>query len=104
MIGALQRRYETFFADRPGVPFAVADAGAEPHRFGAGEPVFTITVRDPRAAKALTSLDQFGVAVAYLEGWLDIDGDLATARKMRRFFREIHPVKWASQFVPALVK
>jgi len=104
MIGALQRRYETYFADRPGVPFAVADAGAQPHRFGAGDPLFTITVRDPRAAKALTSLDQFGVAVAYLEGWLDVDGDLGEALRMRTFFHDIHPIKWLSQFAPALVK
>ncbi|HEY7175356.1 MAG TPA: class I SAM-dependent methyltransferase [Micromonosporaceae bacterium] len=104
MIGALQRRYQTFFADRPGVPFAVADAGGEPHRFGTGDPAFTITVTDPRGAEALKSLDQFAVAVGYLEGWLDVDGDLAAALRMRQFFHDIHPVKWAQQFVPALLK
>lgn len=104
MIAALQRRYESFFPGTAGIPFAVADVGAQPLRFGEGEPVFTITIRDPRGAKALGSLDQFGVAVAYLEGWLDVDGDLAAALKMRRFFRDLHPVKWVSQFVPALIK
>jgi cyclopropane-fatty-acyl-phospholipid synthase len=108
MISALQRRYQSFFANRPGVPFAVtdrsADAGAAAHRFGSGDPTFTITVCDERGASALASLDQFGVAVAYLEGWIDIDGDIEAALRMRSFFHDVHPVKWASQFVPALLK
>ena len=57
---------------------------------------------DARGAKALATLDQFGVAVAYLEGWLDVDGDLAAALRMRRFFRDIHPIAWVSQFAPSL--
>ena len=104
MIAALQRRYQSFFAGEPAIPFAVAPAGGDPHRFGDGEPAFTITVRDERGAKALGGLDQFGVAVAYLEGWIDVEGDLATALKMRRFFHDFHPVAWVSQFVPSLLR
>jgi cyclopropane-fatty-acyl-phospholipid synthase len=105
MIASLQRRYHSFFAGGPAIPFAVAPRpGAPAHAFGSGEPVFTITVTDPRGAKALAGLDQFGVAVAYLEGWLDVEGDLATALKMRRFFRDFHPVAWVSQFAPALIR
>src|SRR5437899_1551109 len=105
MIAPLQRRYQTFFAGRPAVPFAVAPRpGAPAHAFGPGEPVFTITITDARGAKALAGLDQFGVAVAYLEGWLDVDGDLAVALKMRRFFRDFHPISWVSQFAPALIR
>jgi cyclopropane-fatty-acyl-phospholipid synthase len=104
MIAALQRRYQSFFAGEPAIPFAVAPAGSEPHTFGSGEPVFTITVRDHRGAKALGGLDQFGIAVAYLEGWIDVEGDLATALRMRRFFHDFHPVAWVSQFAPSLLR
>ncbi len=105
MISALQRRYREFFAASPAIPFAVAPApGAPAHAFGSGAPEFTITVLDGRGERALASLDQFGVAVAYLEGWLDVDGDLAVALKMRKFFRDFHPVAWASRFAPALVR
>jgi cyclopropane-fatty-acyl-phospholipid synthase len=103
LIGALQRRYQQFFASRPEIPFAVVTADRE-HRLGPGEPQFTITVRDWRGARALAGLDQFGVAVAYLQGWLDVDGDLIAALKMRNFFRDFHPVAWVSQFAPALVR
>jgi cyclopropane-fatty-acyl-phospholipid synthase len=105
LIAPLQRRYQKFFAGRPAVPFAVAPRpGAPAHPFGSGDPAFTITVTDSRGAKALAGLDQFGVAVAYLEGWLEVDGDLVTALKMRRFFHDIHPIAWVSQFAPALLR
>src|SRR5262249_6497740 len=105
MISAMQRRYQRFFGTRPPVPFAVAPAAGGPaHAFGTGEPAFTIPVRDPRGARALAGLDQFQVAVAYLNGWLDVDGDVATALKMRTFFRDVHPIAWLSQFAPALIR
>ena len=102
MISALQGRYQSFFASSTAIPFAVA-ADGHSHTFGSGHPEFTILVKDSHGAKALASLDQFGVAVAYLNGSLDVEGDLAAALKMRDFFRDIHPIKWASQFVPALI-
>lgn len=101
MIAALQRRYQEFFAARPAVPFAVATAGSPAHVFGTGEPVFTIEVKDRRGAKALAGLDQFAVAVAYLQGWLDVHGDMAAALKMRAFFRDFHPIKFLARFTPA---
>jgi cyclopropane-fatty-acyl-phospholipid synthase len=104
-ISALQRRYDTFFATRPEVPFAVTPAGGSVHSFGTGEPLFTIRVTDPRGEKALAGLDQFSVAVAYLQGWLDVEGDLAAVLKMRSFFNDFHPIAFLSRFTPgALLK
>ena len=104
VVSALARRYDTFFASRTAIPFAVAMAGSPAHTFGTGDPQFTITVHDPRGAKALAGLDQFGVAVAYLQGWLDVEGDLAAALKMRAFFTDFHPIAWLGRFLPALVR
>ncbi|HEU4421386.1 MAG TPA: class I SAM-dependent methyltransferase [Pilimelia sp.] len=103
-VAALQRRYHTFFLSRPAIPFAVASAGGAAHAFGSGEPAFTITIKDARGAKALAALDQFRVAVAYLEGWLDVDGDLAAALRMRQFFSDFHPVAWLINFAPAVIR
>ena len=100
VVAALQRRYQTFFATEPAIPFAVAPAAGSAHAFGAGDPAFTITIKDARGAKALAALDQFQVAVAYLQGWLDVDGDLAAALKMRRFFPDFHPIAWLARFAP----
>jgi cyclopropane-fatty-acyl-phospholipid synthase len=101
VIAAVQRRYQTFFASRPAVPFAVEPAvGLPATAFGTGDPAFTIRVTDDRGAKALAGLDQFGVAVAYLNGWLDVDGDLGEALKMRTFFRDFHPIAFVGRVVP----
>jgi len=102
VVAALQRRYRSFFADRTPIPFAVTTLDGVTHPLGGGEPVFTIEVKDPRGARALASLDQFAVAVSYLGGGLDLQGDLATALRMRKFFRDVHPVAWLTQFGPAL--
>ncbi|GAA3762732.1 cyclopropane-fatty-acyl-phospholipid synthase [Plantactinospora mayteni] len=103
-VSALQRRYQTFFGTGPGVPFAVAPAGGPVRTFGTGKPQFTIVVKDERGAKALAALDQFAVAVAYLQGSLDVDGDLAAALRMRSFFTDRHPIAFLGRFVPALLR
>ncbi|MGI5149078.1 class I SAM-dependent methyltransferase [Plantactinospora sp. CA-294935] len=103
-VSALQRRYQTFFGTGPGVPFAVAPAGGSVRTFGTGEPQFTIVVKDDRGAKALAALDQFAVAVAYLQGSLDVEGDLAAALRMRSFFTDRHPIAFLGRFVPALLR
>jgi cyclopropane-fatty-acyl-phospholipid synthase len=105
LIRTLDRRYGTYFADRPPVTFAVAAPGeGQAHTFGPGEPVFTITVRDVRGTRALASLDQLQVAVAYLRGHLDLDGDVQAVLAMRRFFPDLHPIAWLARFAPALLR
>jgi cyclopropane-fatty-acyl-phospholipid synthase len=104
VVAALQRRYHTFFQSRPAIPFAVTSASGAAHSFGNGDPAFTITIKDARGAKALAALDQFRVAVAYLEGWLDVEGDLSAALRMRQFFSDFHPIAWLTNFAPALIR
>jgi cyclopropane-fatty-acyl-phospholipid synthase len=104
LVPVLDRRYRAYFADRTPVSFALRDAGADVHTFGPDEPVFTITVNDDRGAKALASLDQLQVAIAYLKGSLDLDGDLVTALSMRKFFPDFHPIAWLGRFAPALLR
>jgi cyclopropane-fatty-acyl-phospholipid synthase len=107
LLRTLERRYRTYFDTRAPITFAVRPGGgtsAEPaHVLGPDqEPAFTISVLDERGAKALASLDQFQVAIAYLKGWIDLDGDLVTALAMRKFFPDFHPVAWLGRFTPAL--
>jgi cyclopropane-fatty-acyl-phospholipid synthase len=101
LAGRLSKRYETYFAARTPVPFVVQDLDGSSISLGAGDPVFSIRVADPRGQHALASLDQFAVGVAYLRGWLDIDGDLMTALKVRGMFHDRHPVAWMTRFIKA---
>jgi cyclopropane-fatty-acyl-phospholipid synthase len=104
LVRTLERRYRKYFFDRTPVSFAVQPAGGQSHRFGSEPPAFTIEVTDRRGAKALASLDQFQVAVAYLRGWLDLKGDLVAALSMREFFPDFHPIAWLGRFAPALIR
>jgi len=108
LIQALDRRYRTYFANRTPVTFTVrSTVGSGPareHTFGSGEPAFTVTIRDVQGGEALASLDQFQIAIAYLDGHLDLDGDLVTALAMRKFFPDFHPIAWVGRFAPALVQ
>jgi cyclopropane-fatty-acyl-phospholipid synthase len=104
VVRTLDRRYRTYFESRSPVSFAVRPLDAPAHTFGPAEPAFVITVTDRLGAKALASLDQFQIAVAYLKGWLDLDGDVMTALKMRTFFPDFHPLAWLGRFAPALLR
>jgi cyclopropane-fatty-acyl-phospholipid synthase len=108
LIQALDRRYRTYFANRTPVTFTVRStvgpAPAREHTLGTGEPAFTVTIRDLEGGEALASLDQFQIAIAYLNGHLDLDGDLVTALAMRKFFPDFHPIAWVGRFAPALVQ
>jgi cyclopropane-fatty-acyl-phospholipid synthase len=104
LLRALDRRYRTFFASRPPVSFSVRPPDGQPHTFGPDEPQFTISVHSERGAQALASLDQLRVAMAYLDGDLDVDGDIVAALAMRDFFPDFHPLAWASRFAPSLVR
>jgi cyclopropane-fatty-acyl-phospholipid synthase len=104
LVRKLERRYRSYFESRTPIAFALQPATGPAHVFGTGEPQFTITIADERGAKALDSLDQLQVAVAYLDGSLDLDGDLVTALSMRTFFPDVHPVAWLARFAPKLVR
>lgn len=95
----LERRYRTFFASHAvRIPFAVRELDGSLIHLGAGDPAFTIVVADSRGARALASLDQFAIGVAYLDGWIDIQGDLMAALSIRAMFRDVHPIAWLRRY------
>lgn len=103
-VQALSRRYGEFFRNGGGVPFAVRAPGGPAHRFGQGEPAFTLVAAHPRGADALASLDQLAVAAGYLNGEIDLEGDFLAALNMRDLFHDRHPLKYAWRFVQPLLR
>jgi cyclopropane-fatty-acyl-phospholipid synthase len=99
------RRYDEFFRDRTPIPFEVLTRDGATLRYGVSESApsrFCFVVRDDAGHDALASLDQLQVAVAYLRGHLDVEGDLGAALDMRRFFSDLHPVAFAGRWAPSL--
>jgi cyclopropane-fatty-acyl-phospholipid synthase len=104
LVRTLDERYRTYFKSRPATTFAVRGLDGPGHTLGQGEPAFTITARDAEGLRALGSLDQLQVAVAYLQGHLDVEGDLLAVFAMRKFFPDIHPIAWLARFAPGLLR
>src|SRR5262245_21465421 len=104
VISTLDKRYRRYFAYRQPVSFAVRVPDGLAHTFGPDQPVFTITANDTEGARALSSMDQLQVVVAYLGGHLDVDGDMMAVLAMRKFFPDIHPIAWLSRFAPMVLR
>ncbi|GIE86031.1 class I SAM-dependent methyltransferase [Actinoplanes regularis] len=101
----ISRRYDEFFRDRTPIPFEILTGDGATLSFGVSESTpsrFRVVVRDDAGHDALISLDQLQVAMAYLRGHLDVEGDLAAALNMRRFFSDLHPVAFLGRWAPSL--
>lgn len=98
---AIERRYGVFFANgQEKVPFAIRAAGdGQGHRFGPGEPRFTIVANTDAGASALQGLDALAVATAYLNGDVDVEGDFLAAINIRDFFSDRHPLQFAWKLI-----
>lgn len=71
----------TFSLALPGRPVAV---------IGGGEVRFSITAHDAAGAAALESLDELRIGEAYLEGHVDIEGDMLAALELRPLLCDRH--------------
>ncbi len=61
---------------------------------GAGEPAFTVQIVTDKGLAALSAFDELAVAEAYMDGDLDLAGDLLAALKHRPVLADPHPFKY----------
>jgi cyclopropane-fatty-acyl-phospholipid synthase len=59
-----------------------------------GEPAFTVRIVTDKGLAAMAAFDELRVAEAYMDGDLDIEGDLLTALKLRPVLGDPHPLKY----------
>jgi cyclopropane-fatty-acyl-phospholipid synthase len=58
------------------VPFEVVLPDGAVQRFGKGAPSFTVTLKNRRGLRAITSVDEGRIGDAYLNGDIEIEGDM----------------------------
>src|SRR5262245_16235312 len=75
----------------------------EPIRCGRGEPVAHVKVKTPRALWALASMDELRVAEAFMDGDLDLDGDMLALMEMRAQLGDRHYLQYAWRFLNPLL-
>jgi cyclopropane-fatty-acyl-phospholipid synthase len=102
-VDSLEKRYRSYFGPGEEVPFAVRSDG-QLRKLGPGEPRFTLVSTSEKGNAALRSVDLLAVASAYLDGDLELEGDLIAAIGMRDFFHDRHPFQYLMRFVGPLIK
>src|ERR1700682_5889976 len=68
---------------RSATPFEIVFPDGRRRGFGEGPPSFTVTLRDRDAVRAFASMDEGRVGDAYVEGHLDIEGDMLRPFEIR---------------------
>ena len=103
LVRAFEGRYRAYFPPGQEVTFVVRGPEGEEHRFGVGEPAFTLVANDVSAADALATLDVTAAAGAYLDGKVDLEGDILRLIQMRDFWTDRRPIRFAWRFIKPML-
>jgi|TARA_B110000263_G_scaffold250185_1_gene271329 cyclopropane-fatty-acyl-phospholipid synthase len=94
------------FIDRIGTvetPFSIELPDGKKRKIGEGNPQFDVALRTNRAVKAISSLDEANIAEAYLQGDIDLDGDMISPFALRSSLDDRHPMVAAWRFIQPLI-
>jgi cyclopropane-fatty-acyl-phospholipid synthase len=96
---------DTFFNHIGGfsTPFSLELPGGDRRAFGQGQPEFSVALRNDKALKALRTLDEGDIAEAYLQGDIDIEGDMLKPFALRASLDDRHPMVAAWRFIQPLL-
>ena len=88
---------------RSSIPFAIVFPDGSRRSFGDGATSFTVTLRDQQAVRAFASMDEGRVGDAYVEGHLDIEGNMLRPFEIRRSMTDQHYAVAAWRFLEPLL-
>ena len=94
------------FIDRigaPETPFSIEMPDGTKRDVGTDAPRFHVALRTDRAVKALSTLDEANIAEAYLQGDMDLDGDMIGPFALRASLDDRHPLVTAWRFLQPLI-
>jgi cyclopropane-fatty-acyl-phospholipid synthase len=98
LIGRIVKRF-----GHSSIPFQLILPNGESHRLGEGAPGFTVTLKNRAAIGAFASLDEGRIGDAYVEGDIDIDGDMLEPFRLRLGMVDRHPALVAWRFIEPLL-
>ena len=107
LAGKLIRRFEKAYAelaekDPHLAAFEFQLPDSSPQLIGRGQPRFKVIVNDRAGVRALLSLDETRIGASYLNGSIDITGELVAALRLRPLFSDRHPLRdlWSTWLHP----
>ena len=74
------------------IPLEIRLWGGQTYRFGEDEPTVKISVKDRKGLEALRRLDEPSICEAYMDGSLDVVGDMLGFVSLRRMLSDSHPL------------
>src|SRR5947207_5287500 len=80
-----------------GVPvraFAVTTPDGVSHAVGNGSPAFTVRLANASGVSAVASFDELKIAEAFMDGDLDIDGEMLQSLRYRAMLSDPHPLRY----------
>lgn len=100
--GSLLGRFAGQFSNSP-VSFEVALPDGSLQGFGPEEPSFRVTLKNQRALRAISSVDEGRIGDAYLAGDLEIEGDMLRPFELRKSMKDFHLLVAGWRFVQPLL-
>ncbi len=107
VVTVMQRRFDAALAKGVAMrPFELRLPDRSAHAIGgAGEPAFTVRVVNDKGLAALGAFDELRIGEAYMDGDLDLEGEVLAALKLRPVLGDPHPLRYlvATRLAPLLL-
>lgn len=101
----LRQRYDALTARGVATrPFELRLPDRSTYPIGDGDPAFALRLANDRGRRALASFDELSIAEAYMNGDLDIEGEMLSALKYRAMLSDRRPLHylWETYLRPLL--
>lgn len=69
------------------------------HHIGTGSSSFKLEISHPNGLKAIASFDEGNIANAYINGWIDLNGDMLAIYDLRQHMQDRHIFKSLWRFI-----
>ena len=99
----VEKQYQSLNGKAENIPFALKMANGPRRSFGGDEPAFTIILNDEQGVAALSTLDQNTIAEAYLNGGIDLEGDIMRVLALRELFNDNRGTRFLWRFIQPLL-
>ena len=103
LVKIIENQYKSVSPPSGSIPFGLRMIDGTVHVFGAGNPAFTIILNDEKAVTALSTLDQNTIVENYLNGNLDIEGDMMSVLALRELFNDSRGMRFLWRFIQPLL-
>jgi cyclopropane-fatty-acyl-phospholipid synthase len=102
LVGMVENQYKSITPITGNIPFGLQINGTL-YTFGGNNAAFIIKLNDEKAVAALSTLNQNTIAEAYLNGNIDLEGDIMRVLALRELFNDKRGMRFLWRFIQPIV-